>query len=601
MKMLKSNFRMINLCYRGSKSWVICNFINIIINPLRNLTVDVLLVGTIYNYIGQGKSFESLIPLFIALILFYIVNIIFENILYAKIEPNGTVRIQRYIDEMLCKNAAEVDLSMFDNAKFYEENIFSVENCTDIAKQAVDNMGCFIAFTLGGLFSVGLITNIEPLMSVFIVISILLSILISNSKKKIELKYNESKTKVQTRESFIHRVFYERDYAKELRSYPDLVKMNLNLFNDAEDENMKLTKSSGKKNFIWSLVSVINSRVIMYWAVMFTTVLLIWFRGEIEPGNLVIMTLSVATAALLINAVTGTIPQMANIKRYSEKFDDFLSYSEKRKNSMGKVKIEEIKSVEFKNVSFTYPEEKETVLKNISFTAKKGEHLVIVGLNGSGKSTIMKLLMGFYKPDSGNIYINGIDINDLDTDNYLKLISCVMQEIILYALSVEENITATESKADKIKINEIAKSVCLDNVLDEATLNKCMTKEFNENGVVLSGGMMQKLALARALYKDASLLILDETTSAIDTETETQITETIERLTENRIIVQISHKLSCVKNGSRILYLENGEITEEGSHNELINRKGKYYELFLYQAEKFDADLRKNELIREVW
>ena len=97
MKALKSNFKMISLCYRGSKSWVICNFINIIINPLRNLTIDVLLVGTIYNYIGQGKSFESLIPFFIALVLFYTVNIIFENILYAKIEPNGTVKIQRYI------------------------------------------------------------------------------------------------------------------------------------------------------------------------------------------------------------------------------------------------------------------------------------------------------------------------------------------------------------------------------------------------------------------------------------------------------------------------------------------------------------------------
>ena len=166
---------------------------------------------------------------------------------------------------------------------------------------------------------------------------------------------------------------------------------------------------------------------------------------------------------------------------------------------------------------------------------------------------------------------------------------------------MEENITVSEIKANNRRINEIAKSVSLENTLDEGALNKRMTKEFNENGVVFSGGMMQKLALARALYKNAPLLILDETTSAIDPETETQIMETVERAKEGRIIVQISHKLSCVKNGSKILYLENGRITEEGNHKELMAREGKYYKLFLYQAEKFDADLRKNELIKEVW
>ncbi len=601
MKTLKSNFKMIAMCYRGSKAWVILNALDILINPIRNLTIDVLLIGLIYNMISEGRPFRTLVPVFGALIVFYIGTAVYEGFLHAKVEPNGSIKIQRHIDRLLCENAADVELSMFDNAKFYEEKVFTVENCTRIAKKAVTNTASFFAYLIGGLMSMGLITGIEPMMLIFIAISILFSLLISKRQKKVELALNEKRSKLLARENYVQRVFYGREYAKELRAYPELAEMNLSLFTEVEKGNKRLTKAYGLKKLACNLLSLLNSRVLMYWLVMLLTVLLIQYRGDIEPGNLLIMTVSIATAALLIRAITNTIPEMANIRSYQEKFGDFLSYAKKRHESMGSVKIDKVETIEFEDVSFTYPMEEAPVLHHISFQTRADEMLVIVGLNGSGKSTILKLLMGFYPPDSGRILINGIDMRELDMDSYLAAVSCVFQDVVPYALPVETNITAEKSVPEGDRLRKVLVDACLSDALDREVLQKDLTKQFSKDGAVLSGGTLQKLALARAFYKNASLVILDETTSAIDPEAEMQIIESMERMKKGRILVQISHKLSNVKNSNQILYLENGQIVESGTHHELVEKKGKYYELFLYQSEKFEREQRKHILKSEEW
>lgn len=199
MKTLKSNFRMIQFAWKGSRAWVICNMLDIIINPLRNLTIDVLLIGYIYNSIQQNQSFSKMIPLFILLSLFYIVNLLFEAVFIGYINPTGDIKIKNYIDELLCKNAATVPLASYDDTDFYNDYIFSAQNCSDVAKQAVTNMASVIAYLLGGLMSIGLIANINPIMVIFIVLAILISFFLASLRKKwifaIGKTYQEFKQK----------------------------------------------------------------------------------------------------------------------------------------------------------------------------------------------------------------------------------------------------------------------------------------------------------------------------------------------------------------------------------------------------------------------
>lgn len=652
MKTLKANFSMIALAWRGSKIWVICTMIDIIINPLRNLTIDVLLIGYLYNAIEQGRKFSSLLPLFAVLLLFYTVNLIFEAVFIGKAEPVGEIKIQKYIDEYLCKSAAKVPIECYDNPQFYEKYIFSMENATDIAKKSVNNMASFIAYGLGGLMSIGLIANIEPVMVIFIALSIIFSLLISNYKKKVDLKYNEQITGLRHKEDYAHRVFYMKEYAKELRAFPELVEQNLDFFTKTEEEKYLLTKKSGKRKWIGSILNTLNNRTIMYWIVMLLTIVAISLRGNIEPGNLLIVTVSIATAALLINAIAWTIPEMHNIARYREKFLEFLSnaeenYSEKNakekeenpdensenisssihtatkdgkaieqthtepKKSNTKIKQIHttakdlntgINQIQFDHVSFTYPGGTKEILKDLSFQVSIGNPLVIVGENGAGKSTIFKLLLKFYKPDRGRILINGIDLSEIDTEKYRKMIGCVFQNVNMYALSLEENIVANDEKTDDRKLQESLKKSGLANLSENReNLKKELTKEFSSDGMVLSGGNMQRVAIARSFYQNVSMLLFDEMTSALDPETELEIMDSVRKLGQERIMIMISHKLSCVKQAAQILFLKDGVICEAGNHLELMEKRGEYYQLFRYQSEKFEKEKKRDALEGEAW
>lgn len=601
---INSNFSMIRLAWNGSPAWVICNMLNIIINPLRNLTMDVLLIGYIFNAIHAGHSFTKMIPLFIGIGIFYIINLLFEAVLIAYVDPVGDIKIKQYIDGLLCRNAASVPLSSYDNADYYNDYIFSMQNSADIAKQAVNNMASFIAYTLGGLMGIGLIANIEPVMTVFIVFSILTSFFISSRRNKLNFKYRERIAGLQVKEQYIHRVFYMKDYAKELRSLKKLPDFLLNMFAKVEDENTELTKEYGKKSLFYSVMGIVNNRLLMYWLVMLLTIGIIYYRGNIEPGNLLIMTVSIGTAALLIGAIVNIVPAMNNIMMYHQKLTKFLEEPIGGHNvaETHKRVIREIQSIRFHHVSFTYPNEKQAVLDDVSFEVQKNEKLAIVGVNGSGKTTILKLILKFYKPDSGNIYINGIDINEIDEVEYRKAFGCVFQDVNLYAMPARRNISLSEQTEDQEKLTEVIFESGLSKVFPtEKERDRHLTRELSDKGMILSGGNAQKVAIARALYQDVSVFLFDEITSALDPEMEKDILDRIDSAGKEKITVLISHKLSCTKDTDKIIFLEDGKIVETGSHHDLILRRGRYYSLFKLQSEQFEKHTQEETLREEAW
>ena len=255
MNTLEANIKMIGLAWRGSPGWVIGTAVNAIINSPRNLIVDVLLLGATYNFIQQSRDFSGFVPFLIALAVFYLANLIFEAVAYEWLIPVGDRKIQYSINRFLCEKAGKMALSSYDDPKFYEEYIFAIQNCSDMAKEAVDNISCFIGFVLGGLLSMGLIVSIQPVMLIFIVFSILASFGISSLRQKLELQYKERIAKVQVKEQYIHRVFYMKDYAKELRSLPGLKDFLLKKFAGIEEENQEVTGEYGRKNFSFTYKS----------------------------------------------------------------------------------------------------------------------------------------------------------------------------------------------------------------------------------------------------------------------------------------------------------------------------------------------------------
>ena len=245
--------------------------------------------------------------------------------------------------------------------------------------------------------------------------------------------------------------------------------------------------------------------------------------------------------------------------------------------------------IKFKDVSFTYPGSDKAVLKNINLDIPQGSKIALVGYNGAGKSTLVKLMMRLYDPTSGEIALGDQNIKEFPVEDYREHISTLFQDFQIMAATLGENISMNDEPLDEQKAKKMLDLTGFTPVFDRLPngLNTRLTKEFDSEGTGFSGGESQKIAISRVLYSDAKLLILDEPSAALDPLSEYTLNHTINELAADRTIIFISHRLSTTRIADKIYMLENGQIIEEGSHDELIEKKGKYAEMFLLQAQKY--------------
>lgn len=268
--------------------------------------------------------------------------------------------------------------------------------------------------------------------------------------------------------------------------------------------------------------------------------------------------------------------------------------------------------VEFDHVSFAYPvnekeeaaleEEPKFILNDISFKIKQGEKLALVGINGAGKTTIVKLICGFYRPTKGHVYINGIDIEKLDLDNYHKQLAVVFQESFIPSFSIEENVTCLneEDGDNESCIKALQMAGLLEKVMSLPKKEKTsINKDIEKDGIQLSGGESQKLLLARALYKEFKLLLLDEPTAALDAIAESEIYQKYGEVLYEKTALFISHRLASTRFCDKILFLENGKIVEEGTHEQLMKREGGYAYMFQVQSKYYKEEKDVNQIIME--
>ena len=237
-------------------------------------------------------------------------------------------------------------------------------------------------------------------------------------------------------------------------------------------------------------------------------------------------------------------------------------------------------------VSFSYPNTEKAALDNINLTIKKGEHIVIVGENGSGKTTLSKLITACYEPDSGNILIDGQKISDLKKKSYLKNFSVVSQNFVQYNMTLRENIAMSETDAmnDDERIKAAVKAAGVDDIADiMGGYDVQLGREFG--GVELSGGQWQKLAIARGMFHDAPVIILDEPTAALDPFIEYEILTDFSEMAKDRTSIIISHRIGICSKADRIIVMKDGQIVEDGTHKELLDKGGEYCRMWSAQSD----------------
>lgn len=381
------------------------------------------------------------------------------------------------------------------------------------------------------------------------------------------------------------KIIYDYKTGKDVRLYDmDLAKNA----GEKYKENMYYVYSSfwaklGRGNIIAEILSSILSVTIF----MFVGMKALY--GAISIGEIMLYIGAINNISKNSTEIVKSLSLIIPSDIYREKLFRFMDLNNFKGNKEVKVnkELHDKCEIEFKNVSFKYPDTDKYVLKNVSLKFKVGEKLAIVGMNGSGKTTLIKLLLGLYEPTEGKINLNGENIKSYKYDDYLDIFSVVFQDFKLSSLTLGENV-ATSMEYDEDEVKDALKKVGLSKFLERNDLSTYLYREFDENGVEVSGGEAQKIAMARAIYKKGSFFVLDEPTAALDPISEQEIYSKFNTLIGDKTAVYISHRLSSCRFCDNICVLNEGRIVQYGSHEDLVaDDSGKYYELWTSQAKYY--------------
>ena len=427
------------------------------------------------------------------------------------------------------------------------------------------------------------------------VLVLLIGVVVINSfifKKVQKYYYLESTQTVGANRAFVYYINQSSDLevAKDLRLY-DMSGMMIDKMNRYNLRTYKLyLKIYGAISRLNGLVSV-NVQiqtVIIYYLLAVRTL-----AGTVTIGNFMMYAGAVGKFSMSMNTFVSSIIEVNRLCRQLELLVEYEKIPASKDCGNQPMPAGEKYVIEFHDVSFKYPRAEDFTLKNISVKIQPGEKISIIGLNGAGKTTFVKLLTRLYKPTEGKITINGIDIQDVDYETYMSKIAAVFQDYRLFGLTVEENITgkiATEDESPELF--EILREVGASGDIESLPLGlkTPLDKRYDKEATKLSGGQSQKIAIARALYKNAPIVVLDEPTAALDPLAEHDVYLRFDQMVQDKTAIYISHRLSSCRFCDRILVFDKGEIIQVGSHDELIRHKGSQYELmFNAQATYYSA------------
>ena len=555
--------------------------------------VNIYIWRNIINFLTDIKDYGGvnfLIINIIAYMLFYLANEFLNRVSqYVTYKYNDRVNI--FIENIMIEKFTEVDLAFYDSSKLQDmlSRSWSIKNyMTSLSEMVFWMLQSFVTF----ITSLILLAKLN-IFYVLIILALCIPIFISRTNvNAMSSNFYDETANTERKMWYYKNLFTNINSSFDIRLF-NLKDFFIGKYIKTWAEWYKKRKDLTGKVTVFTLINLLTSsfttQIVLYVLIIGKLAKRIIKIGDAAYYISVFNQFYSSTSGLITNFSWMTdyaLKQVATVKEFLE-LEPMIQKS-------GTLEPKAFKDITFSHVDFKYPGKDEYVLKDCTFTIKRGETIGLVGENGSGKSTIVKLILRLYDVDGGRILLDGTDIREYDIVKYRAMFSVLFQDFISYSFTLRENVALSDyaNINDDERINDaISKSELCDITKDwESGLETPLTRQYDENGKELSGGQWQRVALARVFFSNRDFIVLDEPSASLDVFAEEKIFRQFEQLSDNRSSLIISHRLSSIVNADVIIVLKDGRIVEQGSHKELLNANGYYAELFNLQASRYNTE-----------
>lgn len=580
---------LISTIWKLNKYYILVMLINSSFEALSTL-INIFVPMIFIRGFQENWGFERY---FFVLGLIVVLKLILKTVVNV---TNRELRVQNEAMSMefpqeISKKIMEMDYDKLEDPEILdlkEKALYPITNYGAVSNLLVStSTGITSVLTILG--TIGIIIPFSKILLVVTLVLTFLSIYIDDKFSKYLQEFAQGIVPINRKYGYYMGLMWEPTYQKEIR----LFDMKNLITKRAEEYIGNVFEEMNKMYATQGNISTI--RILIQTLIRFTTysyvaarVISERFGPSIGIGQ---FTVIVGANENFITSFKGAFTAAFDIRMslyHLEPFSEFMRL-DVEDNEVKELVPGDLEELEFKNVSFTYPNSDREILDNISFKINKGEKISIVGLNNAGKSTIVKLICRFFKPNSGEILWNGINIKEYNKEKYMEKLSCVFQDFALFPLSIKDNIVA-DKDFFKEKVYKIIEDVSLSNRINSLPegIDAYLNKEIYDGGTDFSGGEKQKLAISRGIYRNGELVILDEPTAALDPLAESEIYENFNELTNNKTSIFISHRMSSSKFCDKVLLLDDGKIVDFDSHENLMKGNNLYKDLYLAQAQYFN-------------
>ncbi len=586
MKSFKNYIFLVKSFFSVGKSYSIMLFLSCLVSPIL-VMIDTTIIKFAIESLEKNRPFiESVCILCAYFFIAFLAHL--ASILLGRYSCVEIIKIKYKMNLYIYNKALRTDLEYCDDPEYYNNYSWAIQNYFSKSHDAIMLLTKCISVCFNILALASIIISLDAFIIIISFVSVIIEIILSMLNNKLNYEQSLQNIKLSRISSYIHRIFYQNEYSLDIRSI-GISNILFSKFRKNTDEQMSLQKKFRNKNALLSFILHINPVLLFI-----ITIIYLLFKGmknSLQTSDFALLITASQNLTYQLSSLTSIFPELLKQGLFANKLLIFLNLESKIENTNNKMVLENSPTlIEIDNLNFKYPNTSEYILKNINLKINPKEKIAIVGENGAGKSTLLKLLLRLYDPSFGKIMFNGKDLKQYNTKSVRSNIGISLQSTNIFAFTLKENILFDSFiENDQIDLNIKA-------LLDELSMEKYdskldteLTREFSENGEVPSGGERQKLGQIRVLHKYFPIYFFDEPTSSIDPLSEKKIMDIIFSKTQKSTVVMIAHRLSTIIDFDKIYVLKGGTIAEYGTHKELMEKRGLYFNMFSQQANAYTS------------